>query len=249
VSRRRQAASSDAIKSPLEKKNPAPQESRNSDYLRSNYELALTVQKMFRKAWPDREKYPDLNACAWVAGRMNIVRARGIKAPKLPPLLGGSAKHARPFLKHLPAARGKLRPLDFRQDPDFEKYPADALPQVWREIMELIDKMDAVERDVRALLDAQHPLTGHRNGAESIAEEVEYAWRRAGEPTPPLSHPPEPRLGPDDPLCIFVTLALQEIGDKYAPDTVSEMLRGRYNRARSGKPKVRSDRPPVKGAD
>jgi hypothetical protein len=244
VSRRRQGASSeDATKSPFERENLASQESRNSDYLRSNYELALTVQKMFREAWPGRQKYPDLNACGRVATRMNIVRARGIKAPKTPPLLGESAKLARLFLKHLPFARGKLRQLDFRQDPDFEKYPAGELPEVWWKIIELIDKMDAVERDVRALLDAQNPLAGHRNGAEFIAEVTECAWRSAGEPTPPRSHPPEPRLSPDDPLCIFVTLALKKLGHPYATDTVSEMLRGRHNRARSGKPKVAAIRP------
>jgi hypothetical protein len=196
------------------------------------------VLELFREAWPDHNRHPDLGPCYSIATAMNTVQSQGVKIPKWPPLLGSveAAKHARLFLKCLPAAREKLEVLDFRQAPDFGSYSVDSLPVEFREIMELIDKMVAVERDVRALLDARHPFHGPRNPARFIAEWVRDAWIRTGERSPPRSEGrPEQRLGEDDPLCVFVTRALAAIGHNFRPSYVSDMLRDRHHRPRSGK--------------
>lgn len=151
------------------------------------------VSRLFREAWPNRKRYPDLLGCSYVCTTIQTVRLKGVKAPKSPPLLGEGEKHARRLLKHLPATRASLQVLDFRQVPldpealeraDGEASPIDALPEAFREIMELVDKMTSVERDLRTLLNARFPFPDRRNAARFIGDAAREAWRRAGE-TPP----------------------------------------------------------------
>jgi hypothetical protein len=170
---------------------------------------------------------------------MNIVRLKGVKPPTRQQLLVNvkAAKHARLFLKHLKPDRERLHHLDPRQASRHEArdwlivgaffpYPIETLPEEWRKIVEQIDKMQAVESDVRALLDIPYPFPDRRNAARFIGEAAIKAWCDAGE---------KPPLSPTGPLCLFVTLALAAVGYNYAESHVSDMLRDRHNRPRSGK--------------
>jgi hypothetical protein len=206
---------------------------------------AERVSELFREVWPDRKCYPDLAACSFVAVRLETVKRMGVKRPKSPPPLGKAVKPARAFLRQLPTARKKLVVFDIRQNRRIPDQPIDieTLQSEFQKIIELVDKMAAVERDVRALLDAPFPFADRRNAAHFIADTAQKAWRRAGETDAPRSDPPDrssERSPENDPLCVFVRHALAEIGHEYSISYVSDMLRDRHHRPRSGKARRRS---------
>jgi hypothetical protein len=196
--------------------------------------MSKTVWRLFHEAWPDRKRCPNFPACARVATAMAIVKSvdkrKGVKRLKPLSPLGEAAEPARLVLKHLPAARNKLQPLDIRQNyrpPDqLDPIDIEALRPEFREIIELIDRMAAAEREVYALLAISFPFIDHRNAAWFIGREAREAWYCTDETLPGWT---------SEPLCKFVTLTLAAIGRHYAEDSVREMLRNRDRRPRSGK--------------
>lgn len=186
---------------------------------------AEKVAALFREAWPNRNP-PDLCACSFVATRLNTVRRMGVKRPKSPPVLGKAAEPARAFLQHLPDARKKLEAIyDIITDYASDSISIYLRPE-FRDVIELIDKMLTVERDVRALLDAPFPFADRRDAPSFIADAAQKVWHRAGAKVPHSA-------SPKSPLCVFGKGALALIGCHYSAHSVSDLLRGRYNRPRS----------------
>jgi hypothetical protein len=87
-----------------------------------------------------------------------------------------------------------------------------------------IDKMTAAEIAVGAALEAAKPVRFRPNPGEFIAQAVKETWVGEGKDSPSKNK-----------LRDFVTKALAEAGLHLSPETVTEMLRGRQNRKRSGK--------------
>jgi hypothetical protein len=152
------------------------------------------VLELFREAWPNRKWYPSSSACYPVTVKINVVRVKGVKPPKRQLLLGvEAAKYARLFLRRLTAGREKLQNLDIRRHQNYDgrrdwlilstfpPYPKELVTQLFgaRQIVELIEKMQAVERDVRTLLDAPSPFPDHRNAALFIGNAAKEAWLQA----------------------------------------------------------------------
>jgi hypothetical protein len=127
------------------------------------------VLELFREAWPNGKWYPNSSACYSVAVKINVVRVKGVKPPKRQLFLGvEAAKYARLFLRRLTAGREQLQNFDIRRyDGTFPSYPKELVTELFgaRQIVELIEKMQAVERDVCTLLDAPSPFPDHRNAA------------------------------------------------------------------------------------
>jgi hypothetical protein len=117
---------------------------------------AERVDKLFREAWPDRECYPDIVACSYVAQAMNTVRLADANAPA-PDYFKTVARHAKSFLKNLSSARDRHA--------------------VRRDTITI----DA-ERGARSLINA-YDFYRNRNAAHFIAEKVMDAWPR--DETPP----------------------------------------------------------------
>jgi hypothetical protein len=97
-----------------------------------------------------------------------------------------------------------------------------------------LDRMDATQRQLEKELDA-HVL--HRvNRALYLQEAIVDSWQRAHIPISRSVGPGNVEFGkPPDPLCQAVTLAFGLAGVNYSPRYVSDMLRDRAERHRSGK--------------
>jgi hypothetical protein len=184
---------------------------------------AETLQRLFREAWPKRKHPPDIDACHDVAksinsvtDRINKLKAQGPQTPS--PALGATLKYGRLFLRHLATASERLEDkLASRPDSTNRWYKG------------ALARMEMAAVHVQAVLDAcpdEPPITVH--ASNFIAQEAQGAWRRSGERVP-LS------VRPDDAMCKFVVAALACTGVHKSASTVSDELRYRSNRRRSGK--------------
>lgn len=123
-------------------------------------------------------------------------------------------KYARLFLRHLPAARGEIA-LAYGDEAN---------------AMESLDSAEsAVQKAVDAITLVRTDKWPTPNPAIYIEKSVRQAWGDIGVDMS-SGHKP------DDPLCQFVRELLSLGGMEYGLNTVSDMLRNRYRRARSGKP-------------
>ena len=203
------------------------------------------VRRLFREAWPAREP-PSGNLCYTVATAINVVRIRSFRVnrdTKKPGSLLGTKgeKYARLFVRHGELARQKLeddltprrRTAELAAHPDLREWVRGVFDLDRYEA--LFEEMSKATRQVEALLAACKTKAIRPNPARFLADTLQQAWRTAGDEIPPRS------VNRDDPLCRFVHGALAEAGVKYSLATVSDMLRGRAGRRRSGgKNSVRS---------
>lgn len=196
---------------------------------------AKQVQKLFQKAWPRAERYPDIGACYRVAGFINVVRvARPTSAPEIPVAF----KYCRLLLRHLPALRQTVEAdLHNLQRWNDIGYRAGGLLE---DSAALLDAIEQTERCVRALVEGWKPARPRPpNPATFIASKVQEAW--AGIPGAKAIR----SNSPSSPLCIFVRDALAMAGKHFALESVSDMLRERHRRERqrgSGKIKKQRDK-------
>jgi hypothetical protein len=206
----------------------------------SQYETAERLQTLFRKYWPDRQPYehpPDITACAFLATTIEIVRehtAQDRKKPRRPhPILGVEGKkYARLFLRHLQCAQKNLEdqlrvfgvnPED-ALEPPMQKFFSESRGML-AEVTAANDHVTAFTR-VCAEFDKRNTESARRNPAVFIVERLRLVWREGNFPD---------AKGRDSPLCGFVQEALTFANIHYSEDHVSDMLRERTQRPRSGK--------------
>lgn len=191
--------------------------------------------------------------------RLSALKEQG--TPRTPrPILGdGGEKYGRYFLQHLRDAHIRLNNnlTKFAGAPEHDE----VLREYFGYIPEMRAAMKAAEEQVAAFLqlcanyDARERKLARPNPARFIASKLEYAWRNedglhdlllrtidslTNEQLRPPGHevPRSRRLmdkGPRSPLCGFVTKALVLAGINYSENYVSDLLRDRAQRPRSGK--------------
>jgi hypothetical protein len=172
------------------------------------------VKQLIHDTWPNLTPHPA--TCSDIA-RM-ICDVRGARAPKQKkvPILGTAEKHGRLFLRHLEGSRKRLKGLGHRPNVDA-----------------IMAEMDMAAQHVRAVIEGCNSIEG--DGYMDLAPVVADSVRRALR----LSTVDVPRsVNAQDPLCLFVVGVFRLIGIDLSEFTVSDMLRGRYHRPRSGKRKI-----------
>jgi hypothetical protein len=112
----------------------------------------------------------------------------------------------------------------------------DPMIRPWlREGLDILAEMAAAKQHEGALMNACAAAKlkrYRRDPAGYIEASAREAWSCTGAEVP-LSRTPEA------PLCVFVTAALAAVGINFSPDHVSDLLRGRRDRRRSGKARPR----------
>jgi hypothetical protein len=106
--------------------------------------------------------------------------------------------------------------------------------------------MDATQRQLEKELDAHVPPRVNR--ALYLHEAILDSWQRVRVPISRSVGPGNVEFGKQpDPLCQAVTLAFELAEVHYSPRSVSDMLRGRAERHRSGKKRGREmpENPPT----
>jgi hypothetical protein len=139
-------------------------------------------------------------------------------------------KHARLFLRHLPAIR-----RDWENAAQMCTVETDGAEIVrdtinYENFSSVIRLIDQTKMQVQAFLEAcTLPHRQTPNPAAFIADAAQTAWERVETDAIPKAN------GPGDPLCLFVTEAMSLAGKTLSPETVSDMLRDRHQRKRSAK--------------
>jgi hypothetical protein len=221
----------------------APQATRTARAARKPHAItAETIRRCFQKAAGGRRLLlPEPEVCEWVAESVSEQAARlGTIVGRT--VLGEAEGHAKRFLTHLPTARGAIRSL-YVGCQHLGAEPKD------NQHLDALVRIDRLEKDVRALLDRYASRTRAykwHDLANWIALCAEHAWDD-GAVGPITAYTKddgaqEPRrrrgptsVNPDDPLCIFVHLVLEELGERRSIHTVSAALLGRRGpRSRDG---------------
>lgn len=225
-------------------KNPAPS--------KLNQVSADDVAEWFKEAWPNRNKYPGEGERDWVAGSVNIVvNSENAKSHKKPSPKDVAAtrehyvkvgRHGRAFLRSSPQVR---EDLEKRLPPTRPEVPVRFASQHHAQLvnaydgtMRVIDAFREAERAIDAVLDLCRPPVPwrERDTMEWIGDAAREAWGRT-----PTNDRVSFGVKEDDPLTCFVHLALTKIGLKtgngrvHSLSTVSDHLRRRQGRSRSGK--------------
>jgi hypothetical protein len=175
-------------------------------------DIIVKIQRVLEDVWPKAAHYPadiHLYSLATVIQvKRNIVgRSRREGRPKISALTS-SAKR---FQKELAKSRALLA--------------AECTPDLIEYYQTELDQMDAVQRSVAALLDSHK--RPQRNHAKDISGPLLKAWHDTGVEVPRGTKP-------DDALCRAVTALLSEAGINTTASYVSDMLRERAQRPRSG---------------
>jgi hypothetical protein len=180
------------------------------------------VQDLFRQAWPRRVP-PAIDHCYSMAVRMDILRRKSRRPSPRPELDDCLLKATRKFLRALGqsklALEARLKSHGLLTPFAIEAMGPDPL----------LHHMVEAEKHVSAIEAALRGET--KNPASFLAIGAQETWRRLGADVP---HSPKH----DDPLCVFTTSALERCGINYSLNSVSDMLRNRTARHRSGKSKL-----------
>jgi hypothetical protein len=204
---------------------------QSDEWTRARYAEAQQIEQLFREAWPRAKNHPGPTACYSLAISLGVVKLRAARAhtPKKPekPEKLAAIKHARALLRDLAAVRRRWE----AEAP--EVHAIELVPDLvehWRRGVDLIGQ---TEQHVQALLKWMTGGPQPPNAARFIAEKAQEAWRSMKGAKTPKSI----KVGPDHPLCRFVTAALTRFvaGRDLSNNTVSDMLRGRERRRRESK--------------
>ena len=156
---------------------------------------------------------PDIEQCEWLA--RSISDYSPIEIPSHPKTLGNADNHARKLLNELPRVRKAWAELSARSR-------VDDRTAAWEKRLQV--KLEDAEKAIAELLEASKYHTEIKHSWHSTAQFIRNlaasAWHRSGLKVPRS-------LGENDPVCVFVTLALQAIGEHHARNTVSAALRRR----------------------
>jgi hypothetical protein len=126
------------------------------------------------------------------------------------------------FLRHLSAERRQVEYWIalYRQGQPVE---------FWlRRDQELLEKIDQAQRSVEALLPVLSPKRDVRDPIRQVAAAAKQAWGDTNGGRAPRS------TNPDGPLCRFLAAALAKIGQERSAAEISEVLRGRRRKPKSG---------------
>jgi hypothetical protein len=170
--------------------------------------------------WTKAPRQLNETECYRVACAVDVVRIGNAKRANKPP---------RRASRLLETGRAFHRELGKRLSQAREKVPADIPPEIAssfiRQYFPEIGEMEEAETAAKAVV-ARCKLN-KPDPANLLCDAVLKAWERSGVTVSEGNKP-------DDPLCIAVTALLALAGIHQAPATVSEILRGRSGRARSG---------------
>jgi hypothetical protein len=206
--------------------------SRQPDaHQREVMDLCRRVERLFREIWPKAKRHPNLTECYSVATRINIVKVARKPKKSAPPT---ALKHGRLLLQHLPTIR-----QSWEDAVQMHKMESDG-----REIIidqrgfdrcnSVLGAIEQTEHCVRAFLEKCTPVRQQPpNGPAFIRDAVQKTWASVRGAKVPKS------VGPNDPLCCFVTASMALIGKHLSPATVSDMLRDRQRRKKSKRAKLR----------
>ena len=215
--------------------------------------LVALVQAHFREAWPDQERYPDLDTCQNVAMRLYDINhhlhqpmPQNMKAK-----LDASKKYARLFLRHLPAIHGFIKGQasaleEFAKGvdrlrksgvplPDYNPFASDR-----DRVAAQLAALDAAQTAVEAALNTWCQPLDPKSEPKAIcrlADVVSDGWRRTGckvSLSVKVTRDSATDLLVVSPLVQFVAECLRAIGRHSSPSTIGEILRGRDDRPRRG---------------
>jgi hypothetical protein len=206
--------------------------SRGSDaQQRKAIELCPRLEDLFKVIWPKANQYPTASDCLNIAYKLYVVN--DTPRPKKPS--STALKYARLLLLHLPSVRSA-----WESSAQMHKVRVGGDEIILNQLeldncLSVLKTIENTELGVTAFLRRCAPLQQSApNKAAFIADAVQMTWLLA------KTAPVPKAVGPNDPLCRFVTEALALVGIRRSPSTISEMLRNRYDRQR------KSDRPRLK---
>jgi hypothetical protein len=203
-----------------------------------------SVPTWFMDAWPDEPKYPTPAQCSWVAARINVIidqlDADKRRKPSQKELLATYNLYA--ATKRLARALKRLIP-SLSQDLELRSYSyLEGEEECYNdpETHAACVAVRSLENGLNAVLALPDPpkTRQYQDNYRWIADAAVMAWKARGVTV---------RLGNRSagPLVAFVRLALEHIGlakdgdESPSYDTISEHLRGRSDRPRSGRAKQR----------
>jgi hypothetical protein len=211
---------------------------------------AVDVAKCFESAWPKADKYPDEIACHHVSKQINtVVDLVNVKTRKKPSSQDAAAtrtfyidahKHGRAFVRCVPELRAHLeKSVPQVQVPEllagFECGYHAKIVEAHNEAARAISAVDDAKRAIDEFLKrcpTPEP-TATREPMRWIADAAEYAWKRTTAKT-------KMSVKEDGPATEFVRLVIEKIGlrtdqgTRYSTETISDHLRERHKRKRSG---------------
>ena len=139
-------------------------------------------------------------------------------------------KHGRLLLQHLPTIRQTWEAAARMCKMESDGYEIVIDQSTFDNCQSVLGVIEQTEQYVRAFLEAcKHVRQPSPNGAAFIADAVKMTWQNVPGSKVPKS------VGPNDPLCRFVTAAMALIGKNLSAATVSDMLRDRQQRRKQSK--------------
>ena len=185
-------------------------------------DLCQRLERLFRETWPKAKHHPNVTACYGLATRINTVKV----APKPKKVARPMAlKHGRLLLQHLPTLRQTWEAAAQMHKMEIDGREIVIGQSGLDNCVSALAVIKQTEQCVQAFLEAcrvvQQPPP---NGAAFIAAAVKATWESVRGAKVPKS------VGPNDPLCRFVTASMTLAGKHLSAATVSDMLRGRHRR-------------------
>jgi hypothetical protein len=144
-------------------------------------------------------------------------------------VLGKAEEDAKRFLKHLPEARAEIRAL-YRSSVE----GTDAIPEKNLHFDGLV-QLDLSEMALRSLLERYGGRKARQYAWQDLA-----GWISVHCPLQNSSGRPPRSVNPDEPLCVYVRLVLETLGEKHSGEAVSGVLRMRRGPGRKKKGKTSS---------
>ncbi len=200
--------------------------SAQSKYFADIKKTITCLQKALRELWPAAAHYPNDIDCYNLAVLIGVAKTQHNKKQQ--------EKRAQPQRSALVTAAKKFQR-------ELVKSRAELISRIPPEIIKYyevdLQRVDTAKQSVAALLDTFKRPEPY-NTAKEMGERLIEAWRRAGET---ISR----GVKPDDAFCKAVTKLLELGGICYSPEHVSDMLRGRTQRPRSGRARNAPKRAPL----
>ena len=188
----------------------------NDEWWESISAITEKLETIMVRVWPGEPRYPGAIELYSLAVRLQVRRTslskmRKQQPARISPLLTAAKK----FHKEICEEKAFI----------FRTVPTEVHDWYSKDLTKLENAAKAVE----AVIATYKPRPSY-NPTAHIADDLRAAWSKVGKRLP---------LGvkPDEPVCLAVTAILSEIGESRSTQTVSEFLRGRSDRRRSGAPR------------
>lgn len=185
-------------------------------YNRAIQEDIAHLQVLFQKAWPRiPEARPDelYSLATWCQTLRALKLTNRLNTKKVTTPLASAAKR---LLKELNCKIQELE-TEEREQPGILKLTGQD---------QFLDHVRKSDNNIRAFLAFEEVRSS--DPASVLLAPTQTIWQRRNQ------NPPKPSKD-NDPVCQFITGILTRCNINLAPETVNDMLRGRYQRKRSGK--------------